>query len=415
MYTLTVGWLLYQATGSAAAFGTVIIVEYGVSFLLNFLAGPTVDRGNPKLVAFRADAVRGTFVIAAAIMIAFSSSYLYMWILASVIVINIAKPFYESAVFTIGPAIVPGELLTKYNSLRNTFFQIGQLLGVALAGPIIQYFGASVAFGLNGLSYLVAGLAILVAHVPLIEQAGNEAKYSRRIRMLFEDWREVYAFLRSHLALGCHIVICTGDFLAVAFLNLALVPMVDQRHGGNAYWLSVFDGSFAVGAVSAVFFSARVAQRLGARNCAYIGLSAQAVLFSSLAVAEDHYITVIIILGLGAMSAFSLAILLSTLQRRSQGPIRGRIASVRNLALAILCALLIPVVTNVLEVSLNRGLLVSAAICAAFGLVTLVLSRHRFFGKDLLGTDDNPGTHEERSKGTGDVPACRKTGREIWL
>jgi MFS transporter, DHA3 family, macrolide efflux protein len=382
MHTLTIGKLLYDRTGSAAAFGIVIIVEYVTNFLFNILAGSVVDRGDPKTMCVRTDFIRGAFICFASLMVA--SAYAQWWVLASVIVINVAKPFYRSATFSIGPAIASSEeLLTKYNALSYSFLQIGQLLGVALVGPIMQYFGTGISFGLNGFSYLIAGFAVWVARVPPIERKGSGDKHSL-VKELLDDWKEMGTLLRSNLALGCHIVVSIGDYIAVILVNLALVPIVDQWYGGNALWLSALDGSFAIGAIMAAGFASTVMRKLRARNAACVGLGGQAVLFALLSAEWNPYLAMVVMIGIGAMSGFSLTIFISTLQRRIRGPIKGRIASIRDLTTTVFAVALIPIVTDIQGLSLERGLLTSAIVCVVFSIVTFILGRSRVLGDSLL-------------------------------
>lgn len=386
MHTLTVGWLLYKYTGSVAAFGSVLILEYVVSSIFTVLSGPTVDRGDPRAVTVTSDLVSGLFICIAAVML--TQGQAYFWVLASVVIISIVKPFYYSSIFAIGPNIASGATLVRYNAIRNSSLQVGQLLGMMLAGPLIQTFGASVAFASNGFSYLLAGLAVIAARVPPIERKQEEG-VSSKLRMLLDDWQEMYTLLRSNPALICHIFLCAGDFLAVSFVNLTLAPMVDQRYGGNTYWLSAFDGAFAVGAAAAAFMTSRVVQAFEERSVAYVGLGGQALLFAALSITRNPYLTVLLMLAIGVMSAFSLAILLSSLQRRSRGPTKGRISSIRNLTTTLLAVTLIPIVTVAQGASLAQGMLTSGAICAVFSFSTFILSRQRFFGHDLLGRAEN--------------------------
>src|SRR3712207_4624091 len=100
MHTLAVGKLLYDQTGSIVAFGGVIIAEYIINFLVQILAGPLVDRNQPKAVITLTDLSRGLFILLASLMISLSYD-LYGWVFATVLVINIGKPFYRSATFSI--------------------------------------------------------------------------------------------------------------------------------------------------------------------------------------------------------------------------------------------------------------------------------------------------------------------------
>ena len=67
--TLTIGKLLYDSTGSVAAFGFVIVVEYLMLFLANALAGSAADRYRPRRTLVTVDSVRGTLVLAVSLLL----------------------------------------------------------------------------------------------------------------------------------------------------------------------------------------------------------------------------------------------------------------------------------------------------------------------------------------------------------
>jgi MFS family permease len=385
MHTIAVGKLLYDQTGSAAAFGFVIVVEYIINFLMQLSAGSLVDRGKPKQVCVYTDIVRGLFICLASFMV--FSTYGYLWILAVVLVLHTGTPFYRAATFAIGPAVAPGDLLTRYNGLNSTFVQIGQLLGAASVGFIIQFFGTDVAFAMNGVSFILAGLAVWVATIPPIEAKTSSSDHSW-VTNFIDDWSEIWRLLRSNLALSWHIVLCGGDVLAVSLINLSLVPLVSERFGNNSYWLSAFDSSFAIGAMAAAIFAPKVIARLDLRNMAGLGIGAQGLLYAILSFLYNPYIVMLVMVAIGAMNACSLIILWTHLQRRSQGPIKGRISGVLQLTLSFLAAILIPLVARAHEVSLTYGLLAAGAICATFSVLIFILSRRRFFGAALLGLDE---------------------------
>ncbi|HEY0992758.1 MAG TPA: MFS transporter, partial [Kofleriaceae bacterium] len=253
MHTLVVSKLLYDATGSSAAFGVVLVGEYAINFLLQLVAGSAVDRGNPRLVSVWADLLRGAFICIAAVMLGASGSGKY-WVFATVIVINAAKPFYRSATFALAPIVVQADQLLTFNGLSGSLLQAGQLLGVALVGPVLANFAVATAFALNGISFLTSGVLILCARVPAVARPPRST--GSFLHNTVHDWGEIIRLLRRDLALAAHVVLCAGDFLLVSFVNLTLVPYVNGRLGGTAYWLSVLDGGFAVGALTAGGLSA---------------------------------------------------------------------------------------------------------------------------------------------------------------
>jgi MFS transporter, DHA3 family, macrolide efflux protein len=197
-------------------------------------------------------------------------------------------------------------------------------------------------------------------------------------------WREIFSLLRANRSLLLHILLCCGDFLAVNFINIFLVPLVEQRYHGNSYWLSAFDGGFAVGAMLSFLVMERALRRFGVRRLAWIGIGAQGLFFLLLAGLFNPYATVLVMLGFGLCNAISLTLFLSQLQKRSQRTMKGRIASTRHLLLSLQAGLFIPIVGQAQSRSLAAGMLAAGLICAAFSLAVFVLSRRRFFGAALL-------------------------------
>ena len=73
MHTLAAGALLYQQTGTVAAFGVVVVIEQAVTFLMQAVAGPSVDRGDPRRAAMLAEIVRGGCVCGLSLLLAASA------------------------------------------------------------------------------------------------------------------------------------------------------------------------------------------------------------------------------------------------------------------------------------------------------------------------------------------------------
>jgi hypothetical protein len=385
MNTLTVSMLLYVKTGSAAAFGASIILQYVVTFLVQVFAGSIVDRGDPKKVAVYCDLLRGVGVCAASLML--NTPYVYWCVFGSIILINALRPFYRSATFVVGPLVAPGPALVKYNAYCGSLLQSGQLMGVALVGIILQRFGSGFALGLDGVSYLLSGLAIWMASIPMIDQE-RKASQSKGIEGFLHDWKEILQLLRSNLALSCHVVLCCADYIAVSCVNLLLVPIVAVWYSGNTYWLSALDGGFAAGSILAGLITAQVISKLGTRTTTVFGLTGQSILFLSLSLIHISYIAILFMFLIGCCNTFSITAFTSGLQHRTDRSIQGRIAGVRYLLLSILTSAVVPVVSFMQNLSLEKGLFTVAGICITFSLATLLLSSRHLLGYTLFGTSD---------------------------
>lgn len=382
MHTIAMSLLLYKSTGSVAAFGFVIIFEHIITFLLQFLAGSIVDRGNPKWICVVCDVGRGIIIVLVSIAMSFTSLIL-IWALLLTLVINICKPFYQSATFSIGPALAKDDSLQKYNAMTGTSSQLGAIIGTVSAGPLILLIDPSFVILINGITYILAGLAIAWAVIPKIEVKEVQAS-ATWIGNLLEDWKEVINLLKRETSLWIHSFLAGADFLVIMFFNLTLVPLVTERFQENYFWLSAFEFSFAIGAILTSLVATRIIRRIRATRMSFIGITVQGLLFFLYAVIDHWFAIIILSFWLACWNVLSIVVIFSSLQQRCIGPIRGRIASFRQLCLLLLSGVLVPLVSYGIDQSLSIGYLLAGISCLLFGTIVFVLSHPKFFGNNLL-------------------------------
>lgn len=379
MHTFAVGKLLYDRTGSVAAFGSVIILEQASAFLMQFVAGPWVDRGDPRRTSVQVELIRGLFICFASAML---GTGLLTWIMLMTLVIRVAHPFYRAAMFSLAPAAVPSEALARFNGYSNVGLQAGQILGTILAAPVFASLGPSTAFLLNGLTFLFSAAAVALAKTPRREPAPASGPAWKQ---LLSSWHEIALLLRGEAGLAWHLVLSTAAVVVVQLYNLVEVPIVAERYGGSAYWLSVVGCCFAVGAIVSVAAIDPLTKRWGSRAAILISIGGQALAFALLGLSRDPWLTLALVFAIGACNTISLTVLTTTLQLRVRGPVKGRIGTTRNLLAAVVTAALVPLVSATSETSLAWALVVSGGVCLAYTLITLVLGSVRALGAGLLG------------------------------
>ena len=386
MQTFTIGLLLYDRTGSAAAFGGVIILEQGLTFLMQFIAGPWVDRGSPKRTCIQVEIIRGLFVCFASLML--GGDQVVLWIMLMTLVIRVAHPFYRAATFALAPAAIPRDSLGRYNGYTNISLQAGQLLGVIVASPVFYYLGPAVAFFINGLTFLFSALA--VSFIQLTDQETiSEAKVTLRNawQQIIGGWGEVIGLLRREVGFIWHLLLNTIDAVAVHLFNLMAVPLIAARYNGSVYWLSVIECAYAIGAMISGGVVEPLSKRWGSRISTMVGIGGQALCFTLLGFFSNQWLTILLCFGLGAFNTISWTVLMTTLQLRIRGAIKGRIGITRNLLTSLITAISIPFIASATNSSLNWALLLSGAICLGFAVLALVLGSPRFLGWRLLGEE----------------------------
>ncbi|WP_307254622.1 MFS transporter [Croceifilum oryzae] len=381
-HTIAMSLLMYRNTGSVVAFGFVIIFEHLVSFLLQFIAGSMVDRGNPKWICVICDVGRGIAIMVIAAAMSLTNHWFY-YVLALTLVINICKPFYQSATFSIIPNLCKGEMLQKFNAMVGTSSQLGTIIGTVSAAPLIAFMDTSFVILINGVTYILAGLAIAWAVIPKIETKESVVT-DIWIGNLWSDWKEVFYLLKRETSLWLHSLISATDFLVIMFFNLTLVPMVTKKFQENYFWLSAFEFSFAAGAVVTSLFTTRIIRRVGATQLSFIGITMQGLLLFLYAFV-DHWLAIMLIsFWLASWNVLSIVVMLSTLQQRCVGPIRGRISSLRQLSVLFLTSILVPMVSYGTDQSLSTGYFIAGTLCLLIGMGVWILRHPKLFGENLF-------------------------------
>lgn len=385
MHLLTVGKLMYDHTGAATMFGAVIVLEYVAAFVFQVLAGPWVDRGDPKWSCVIACLVRGLTILLAALMLHLQDQI--AWVVLSSLVIQAIKPFYRSAQFALIPAIVPAASLMRFNSYNGICLQVGQLAGVALVGPLLVFGGAPLALSLNGTGFLIAAVLSLMLTTHVVREAAMDtAKVAggwlvRAVR----EWLAALSVMRASPTLFWLLLFAAGDFLLVGLVNLLLAPMIDARYGGNENWLSILDGGFAAGAMATAFVVERVSRRFGDRNAVLIGLGGQFAGLLALAFVSQPFAGLAFMVVIGGANTISSVVLLSALQEHAPSGYRGRLSSIRNIYLAAFGGILVPLVSQLEKHSLSHALLASAFTGLFFWSVVYVMSHPRRRRGAVLG------------------------------
>jgi hypothetical protein len=162
------------------------------------------------------------------------------------------EAFFEPSYGALLPAVVPADLLTSANAVSSVSRRVASIAGPALAGIILVAAGSGAAFLLNGLTFAVNMVTLLL----LREPARN--RQAEPMSMLGEVVEGVQA-LRARPWVAAMIGVGTLQLFLVVAPETVLLPVVAREHlGGNqAYALTL--SAAAVGGLLGV--AARPAPR----------------------------------------------------------------------------------------------------------------------------------------------------------
>jgi MFS family permease len=152
-------WLVLTLTGSATAVGIVVALQLLPFILLGPVGGMVADRMDKRTVLLCTQSVMLCCSSAMAVLTVSGTVrpwHIYLIAVVAGVVIAIDKPSRQAFVNEmVGPA-----LLRNAISLNSAAFQIGGLVGPAVAGGLIAVVGIGASFVLNAGTFVVALLAL---------------------------------------------------------------------------------------------------------------------------------------------------------------------------------------------------------------------------------------------------------------
>jgi DHA3 family tetracycline resistance protein-like MFS transporter len=160
VYEIALAWWVLEKTGSAETMGLVLVFSITPSLLFLLIGGVAVDRLPRVPLMLFSDIGRGiTALIVAAL--AFTDQLQVWHVFAASLFFGFVMAFFQPAYAAIVPQIVPQADLASANALTSISANLGRVAGPALGAVIIGGLGSTVAFALNGVSFLVSAILLI--------------------------------------------------------------------------------------------------------------------------------------------------------------------------------------------------------------------------------------------------------------
>ena len=231
-------WVVYEMTGSTAYLALTGLAR-GVPIIVFSLAGGLIaDRVDRKsfIMVMQLGSAAANLLLAA--LIATGTVRLWHILLISMVsssFVAISAP----ARTAITPALVPRNLLVNAFAFTGTAWKLAQIIGPALAGPMIAVAGSGVTYGFNGCVYLVsAGVLLFMSYRSTPAAAGQSA---------LKSLVEALSFVKRESVIA---VLVSMDVVAVFFgAYRILLPVLAVDLGMGATGFGLFSSAPAVGAI----------------------------------------------------------------------------------------------------------------------------------------------------------------------
>jgi MFS family permease len=239
----------------------------------------------------------------------------------------IGFPAYQAMV----PDLVPPEDLLGAVSLSSAQYNLGRVIGPAMAGLVLLTQNYAIVFGINAASFGAVVIALLLVRLPPpVPQSGHLSMAGR----ILEGARAARAEPGCRSAILCIAVVA---LLASPFI--ALVPVmarVVEPHGWSlSITTAVLITAQGVGAVIGALALAGLAERFGRLSVLRTAIFTVPVLLCAYAVSPTLAVAVPAFMAVGAGYIVVLSGLNTVVQLRAPVASRGRILSIYMMALGL--------------------------------------------------------------------------------
>jgi MFS family permease len=253
---VAVGTYVTQATGKAGWTGTIAALTFLPTVVLGPVAGAFADRADRR--RYLALVTLAQTVLAAMLAALAATGRLSVPATAAIVLLSgCALACLIPAWSAILPDLVPAEDVLAASSLSQAQFNLGRVIGPALAGVLIAATGLAGAFVANAVSFVAVLASLALIRLPRPEPAGG-----RRERLLAQV-RGGLAFARRDLGVRTALgLLGVTSVLVSPFIGL--VPAVAVKVlGRGAEATSALVTAQGVGAVLAAICAGGLAARFG--------------------------------------------------------------------------------------------------------------------------------------------------------
>ncbi|MFC0189500.1 MFS transporter [Fictibacillus aquaticus] len=286
--------LIYDMTGSKIALGSMWLLYFLPSIILQLVSGPFIDKWSRKKIMIFSQWTRA--VIFLLLLLTVVSGNIESWhVYAVQIVIGLLAPFYVPASQAITPTIVSKEQLSTANAYLDGTSRLMMFLAPVSGGIVIEYIGIKLTLLCIVVSLTISGSILLWI---------NEQRIVKEIR---STWLEQFTegisyFFKERRIVWLGIFLGFVQFGVGVTMVINLPYIIDVLHG-NYDDYGIFMAGFPLGYV----IGSLVVSKFKYKSRRMIMLGALVIgglTYVSLGVTDSLYVAILVEIVAGIAMAF---------------------------------------------------------------------------------------------------------------
>ncbi len=243
-YFIALPWLVFQVSGSALTFGTILMVAGIPRAVFMLVGGVMTDRFSPRAVMIVSNLLRLTITVLLVLIVAAQLVELWMLYLMA-FCFGIVDAFFHPAYRAIIPLIVDEDSLQASNSIMHGTSQLMEIIGPGVAGLLLRGVGVALSLVFDAITFLFTAIMLLLMHPRRVERAAA----SRRHGILGEIG-EMFAYVRrDRLLMTLIVVVAAINLLFVGPLVVGSAALSKVRFAEGAAAYGAMLSTFSIGAL----------------------------------------------------------------------------------------------------------------------------------------------------------------------
>jgi MFS family permease len=324
MQVMAQSWVMTSLTTSAAMLGLVSFAGGIPMLALSMIGGTVADRHDRRRIIMLTQVVQ--IILALTVGWLVSTGQIQIWhVIGVAFVLGISNSFEMPAASALVPELVSKDHVGTAIAIDRAMFHGTRLVGPALAGFVVGYWGTASAFFLNAFSFLALMLALFT--LPPRPMGTAEEEKQRRSGM-----KEGINYVRSDKPTMCMIGLMASTTLCIFPVLVVMLPLFARNvlHLGPDK-LGLMMGISAMGSLTGSLGLLAVPVRIRLRLMFLAAMIATAGL-AILSQAERFVVAApaLVLISLGVSTMIGLAN--TVVQERAPSPLRGRVSAVAGLS-----------------------------------------------------------------------------------
>jgi MFS family permease len=358
--------LVLALTGSGLAMGIVGVLSTLPDLVLGLPAGAYADRWDRRRMMFVADLGRAVLTAMIPISVWLGGPTLALILLVT-FPMNALRVLWLAAFTAAVPGLVGRGQIARANAVFEAFFNIGWIVGPAIAGLLAVAIGPGPTIAIDAITFAVSAATLLLVRRPLKPEARTEPTH------LLADIREGIAYVAGQPTLRAVIAFWATSSVIFAGLTSGLIFYVTVDRGLGADVVGLVLSAFAVGSLGGSLVAARMAFRAVGRVM-LVGSLGMGVSLVVIALDVPVVVVAAAAFGAGILNANVLVSYLTLRTQLSPDALLGRVgATARTVSVGLMPigALVAGALLDAIGGTATMTLMGAATIVAALGFSLL--------------------------------------------